>query len=74
MKMNNERSRFEATSKIENLVIDKMWASCRTAHVEQNEEGLGILYVPDTEHKESDINKCIQILREYNIELLKKLV
>lgn len=68
MRINNEKNRFEATSKIENLVIDKMWASCKTARADQTEEGLGILIIPDTEHKESDINKCIQILREYNYQ------
>lgn len=68
MRTNNEKNRFEATSKIENLVIDKMWASCKTARADQTEEGLGILIIPDTEHKESDINKCIQILREYNYQ------
>ena len=68
MKTNNKRSRFEATSKIENLVIDKMWSSCKTARADQTEEGLGILIIPDTEHKESDTNKCIQILREYNYQ------
>lgn len=69
MRINNEKNRFEATSKIENLVIDKMWASCKTARADQTEEGLGILIIPDTEHKESDINKCLQILREYNFQL-----
>lgn len=69
MRTNNEKDCFTATSKIENLVIDKMWASCKTARADQTEEGLGILIIPDTEHKESDINKCLQILREYEFQI-----
>ena len=68
MNVNSDKTCFKATSKIENLVIDKMWASCKTARADQTEEGLGILIIPDTEYKESDINKCIQILREYTYQ------
>lgn len=65
MTTNENRDYFQAQSKLENAVIDKMWYSCYAAQVDQTEEGLGILWIEKSERYESDKEAAMKVLNEY---------
>lgn len=66
MTTNNNRDTFQAQNKLENLVIEQMWHACYAAQIDENEEGLYMLWLDEQSPAyESDKEKVMQVLNEY---------
>ena len=66
MTTNANRDCFQAQNKLENLVIEKMWTACYAAQMDENEEGLCMLWLDEQSISyESDKEKAMQVANEY---------
>ena len=66
MTTNNNRDIFQAQNKLENLVIEQMWHACYAAQIDENEEGLYMLWLEKQSISyESDKEKAMQVANEH---------
>lgn len=66
MTTNGNRDYFQSQNKLENLVVEKMWEACFAAQMNENEEGLYVLWLEEQSSSyDSDKAKVMQVLNEY---------